>query len=84
METIFLKLLQCHGIKLKLIKLIRLRQVGGNQYQQLIFPYIIPPHPPTPPPLYHHHPSGGFPGQKKLAILSDSSLQHRLLTPLTL
>lgn len=48
METIFLKLLQCHGIKL--IKLIRLRQEGGNQYQQLIFPYIIPPHPPTPPP----------------------------------
>lgn len=43
METIFLKLLQCHGIKLKLIKLIRLRQEGGNQYQQLIFPYIIPP-----------------------------------------
>lgn len=41
METIFLKLLQCHGIKL--IKLIRLRQEGGNQYQQLIFPYIIPP-----------------------------------------
>lgn len=78
METIFLKLLQCHGIKLKLIKLIRLRQEGGNQYQQLIFPYIIPP------PHHHHHPSGGFPGQKKLAILSDSSLQHRLLTPLTL
>lgn len=76
METIFLKLLQCHGIKL--IKLIRLRQEGGNQYQQLIFPYIIPPPPPPPPPFW------GFSRTKKLAILSDSSLQHRLLTPLTL
>lgn len=63
METIFLKLLQCHGIKL--IKLIRLRQEGGKSVSTTHFSLHHPPPPPHPPTPLPPPPFWGFSRTKK-------------------